>query len=118
MGTAYLIVPSFNNKGDSLMNWVKSLRAWALLMLGQRSQDMEIRGLDADSDQALVEQIQVPCTLINSQRAGGSMQEAGEKFEEKCGFRSLSVILRQELARQGWKAQRPHSLQIPRELHA
>lgn len=48
------------------MNWVKSLRAWALLKSGQRSQDMEIRGLDADSDQELVEQIQVPCALINS----------------------------------------------------
>lgn len=101
MGTAYLIVPFYNNKGASLINWVKSLRAWALLMSGQRSQDMEITGLDADSDQALVEQIQVPC----QPRAGRSMQEAGEKFEGKCGFRSLSIILRQQLARQGWKAQ-------------
>lgn len=67
------------------MNWVKSLRARALLMSGQRSQDMEIRGLDADSDQALVEQIQVPCALINP-RAGRSMQEAGEKFEGKWGL--------------------------------
>lgn len=49
------------------MNRVKSLRAWTLLKSGQRSQDMEIRGLDADSDQALLEQIQVPHALINTQ---------------------------------------------------
>lgn len=64
------------------MNWVKSLRAWALLMSGQRSQDMEIRGLDADSDQALVEQIQVPCALINSQGQADPRKKLERSWKE------------------------------------
>lgn len=64
------------------MSWVKCLRARALLKSGQRSQDMEIRGLDADSDQALVEQIQVPCTLINSQGQADPCKKLEKSLKE------------------------------------
>lgn len=50
------------------MDWIKFLKAWALLMLGQGISEPGNKWFGtADSGQPLVEQIQVPHALINAQ---------------------------------------------------
>lgn len=61
-------------------------------MSGQRSQDMEISGLDLLSQTNLwLDRSRATC-FNKCPRAGGSLQEAGRKLEEKCGFRFLSDV--------------------------
>lgn len=118
MGTVYLIVLPITTEEPSLMHWVKSPRAWTPLMSGQGSQDMEIRGLDANSDQTLVEQIQVSHALINTQGQADPRKKLELRLKKNVVLDPCQSVSRQELARQAWKAQSPHSSQHPNSQRA